>query len=1160
MHQSPALCAVIANAITDNGPGGRVAQAEDLALIVQNAHEDNPRLWSLTDALPLDPRLCVHVRWGRGTYRLHPGSMERPVAVVAKAGLVAGVVDRGLSATHGFRLTDLVEVLLRHSDCGVKTLSTHWSIPPADDAGDTPVISDAEIRAFKTLPSLHALATQCTDHDAARLAVEWLTRPARELDIDLESGDSVFGPTGVAISTSGTSYTMSPALVPEIISAATFAFAKDSAARDSSAADRFHAAVAQATGRALSRLQFGIEALPRLADGSEIHSLLRLASNTYLVVDVVASLSDVQALDGIESRYERLERIAPGTSLVAQSGRTLEIPGRARVEPLLVVGHPQHLAVMGQGAAVTLEDLEWVSTRVEDDPDLLYRFISDLNHLPGVSSLISFESINVFEHWMENAHALHRAGVVFDLMAIESHRGDREWTEAASRSPLEHALATLSFPAAAWWPMQKPSDHSTEFFDPQTGSYWNVAPGEPPVAVGGLFDDLVDDVRPHLEHLSRQVLWKLRHVRDGLLERWGLAGLRVRIVDSSPPGDDPIDLAGVGLANGVPEIQLGISSEAIHRLERDSEEYETEVGSTIAAGVVMLTSGEVDRAAFAQAWNAAPSGIRMDAFYLPQIVQQPGKPQHPDTSAKSAARRDLASQLAEMDIEPGRLLGKQAAAFETRLVYPATRTFLHQELAAYSADAVTEIAIRELEKCYARRSRRERELAFRQRLPIPLVDAAEETADISLEASTLARTAELVLEEVLVDPPGGDVEPDRMQWREILALADLLLESGLRSEDAHLGLRPVATEISGAFEIRQVEDGPASDLDVSALTDAIKRDTQIRGDSLPVEEAAHLGDEVAADSRTRQSVAEAVPGLGSVSASMQREMGFSLDALAAVASDLRSWPVRQDQLFAWSTPQEVVDFALEGASGSEDEIRAVVDFLTIGGADLKDSGFLEHWEQERRAIRIATRPLVARDDAMVAVRPWAMEGFLRRLARYVEDGRLPWPAKSLPRGVRAALDSYRQTRNDQLEDDAFEVAIACGLLTRKRVKKGRVIGLDRIPGEIDVIAVDDDRSRLWVIEVKDPYEAFSAAQLRYLIDDFHDSSSDPRYVSKLLSKCTAVADDPVTVAERLGAQEPNRRWRVEPLMVTRRPIAPCFIRGSQVPFTWLSELATTLGN
>jgi hypothetical protein len=68
---------------------------------------DEPRLQSLEDFLPADPRLVVGVRRGIALLRLFPGSIERPVADVERTVLLSDAVDDALLPQLGFGITQL---------------------------------------------------------------------------------------------------------------------------------------------------------------------------------------------------------------------------------------------------------------------------------------------------------------------------------------------------------------------------------------------------------------------------------------------------------------------------------------------------------------------------------------------------------------------------------------------------------------------------------------------------------------------------------------------------------------------------------------------------------------------------------------------------------------------------------------------------------------------------------------------------------------------------------------------------------------------------------------------------------------------------------------------------------------------------------------------
>lgn len=1156
-HRSPALAYVLAAVLRNRSDGTRRALPEDLAGLVESAHTSEPRLWAVTDSIPLDPRRDVRTRWRQELFRIHPGMLERPVATVRKAGIVSSAIDQGLHEFQGFGLSDVVEVLLRYADETTTMFAPLWQGDLAANPTDRPIVTAEEVAACAGLPDLADYISSCSDPNAAQRAVEWLTKPVRQVEVDPVAADSWFG---TVMRVSGTPFgtvTLPAPLVPEIIDAAAGALAAKAAGFGGDCGRSFQAAAFETVGRALERLGMGLVSHPRLPDGGHLHSLVRFADRTFLAVDVLTTLTG-KIEPTLENRYKRLCRLAPNMTVATTSGDTMVIPEDARLGRLLVIAHPQHVAILGEGGAImTLEDVDWITDRVREEPDAFFRFCSDLAEPPGVGELLTFETINLFEHWWENGQSLHRAGVDFQFMTVEFHRGAAEWDKAAAELPLEQAFMSLNLPSPAWWPHQKVTEKGLEVFDLPTTTFWIVRPGTIDVAVGGCFRSVDKRLQPYLEPLSRQIAWKLEKIAETEPKWAPLSAIRISLIGRSDNPSPPVMLAGARMRHGVPEVRISLSEAGVELLEADTPKCEAAIGSQLASGIAVLVDGEFEETKFVALWDAAPPGIRVDPFSLPQVVREPEDAQRPDPASRSARRRDLARALAQKGATPGRRVGTEASRFESTFVFPTLRKLLHETMAPFASASIVGTALEELERSHAERARRERELAFRQRLPVALVDAREESARIANEATTLTRAIELVLEEALCRPPSGVSVPDRMQWREVLAVADLILASGLRSEDAHLRLRPVAVEVSSAFEIRELDDGPEPLIDLDAFVSAVSESREI-GTVVPFLQEEDISTAEATDSGDRASILEGLPALRPISEAMGAELGFSLDTLLRVPFDLRSWPIRKGQMVSWETLDDVVSFCVGASTGPDTEVRTAIGFLSLDTNALAAGSVLEHWEQERRAVRTATRPFIRDADGRLAVRPWAFEGFIRRLLRYLGDGRLPWPAKTLPARVGTTLDQYRKRRNELLEDDVYATAVGLDMVARRRIRKPKNIGLNHIPGEIDVVAVDERASRIWVIEVKDPFEAFSSAQVRYLIDDFHDDAKDRSHVAKLIAKADAVAVDPITVAETLGVARPRRAWEVVPLMVTRHPIAPCFVRNSRVAFSWLDKVDETL--
>ena len=99
--------------------------ASDLAALLDEVTSRVP-LHHLEDYVPADPRLVVVVRWRNELFRIMPGSLERPVAMIERARIVAEAIDGTLVDALGFSLSDICELILRRIDSVAAVLAPAW--------------------------------------------------------------------------------------------------------------------------------------------------------------------------------------------------------------------------------------------------------------------------------------------------------------------------------------------------------------------------------------------------------------------------------------------------------------------------------------------------------------------------------------------------------------------------------------------------------------------------------------------------------------------------------------------------------------------------------------------------------------------------------------------------------------------------------------------------------------------------------------------------------------------------------------------------------------------------------------------------------------------------------------------------------------------------
>jgi hypothetical protein len=169
------------------------------------------------------------------------------------------------------------------------------------------------------------------------------------------------------------------------------------------------------------------------------------------------------------------------------------------------------------------------------------------------------------------------------------------------------------------------------------------------------------------------------------------------------------------------------------------------------------------------------------------------------------------------------------------------------------------------------------------------------------------------------------------------------------------------------------------------------------------------------------------------------------------------------------------------------EIGAAVDACTLT-TDLLRADGLRYWQLEKRKARLALQPLLAPPAPATAGELWLLprraHATMRILVRYLGDGRLPWP--TLPDRLHTAMRSLRRSLEDGLEDHARRVAEEAGLRCRTSLLPAKAARHQvQLAGEVDPLAADVNRRRLWVVEAKHLQEPFSPPEIAMHVANYH---------------------------------------------------------------------------
>lgn len=100
------------------------------------AEQEHRNIGVMQDFTPSDPRDRIVVRLPNHLVRLFPGSVERPVADVERALLVASAIDDLITQRMGFGIEDYLTVVLRYVDWCLVAMSPTWPEARDEESGE----------------------------------------------------------------------------------------------------------------------------------------------------------------------------------------------------------------------------------------------------------------------------------------------------------------------------------------------------------------------------------------------------------------------------------------------------------------------------------------------------------------------------------------------------------------------------------------------------------------------------------------------------------------------------------------------------------------------------------------------------------------------------------------------------------------------------------------------------------------------------------------------------------------------------------------------------------------------------------------------------------------------------------------------------------------
>ena len=1053
--------------------------------------------------------------------------------------LLASVIDRVLVPRFGFGLFDVGELVLRRLDHVARSLVPHWPDGPAAEVGDAPRLTQSEVDAVVGLLSVDEMLRECVDPDHAAAAAARYTVAAKKLHCDPSHPVSTFQ-TAIATRIGGTVVPLPAGFLIEALPAIGAELAAVASKADPTVEGEFARTVANRIGRLFQGSGHSIAGPIRVGSHGLIHSLITFNRRQILALNAAAGLTPAAIQARLDEGARALARIRPGVEVQTPAG-AWRLPVDAEVARVQVIAGPHQGVPLGpSGPTMELEDLEWIVYSAHRSGDDLWYFVRDLENPRGIQRVFAWDLIDRWEVWREQK-SFYRGGVLPTMMMFSPHAAVAEWNDATAAAPAERALHVLGLPPLRDWPIAV-LDHrrGTEVGDLHTDRVFQIMSWPVPVAVSKTDSSGPPEHFSTLGSLAVGIAWKLEHSVEAFREAANQSGLESLCImfefqhrDSGPP------LTVEGFADCV--LSIGWDARLQDALAEDSFAVETLCGELVSRALTPST-----RDGFVAAWEAAPPGVRIDGLTVRQRAQRLPEPLESHDAVRSDVLRQLGEHLAASGIEPAVFEGAEATRFESYTVFPWLVTKFHKTIAGLPARELLEFALVQLECANHHRFMVDKHLGWERGF---LTQEENHGAERREPITRATRVISFIIEEVLAHPPAGDSPVDDLAWKDALSVADLCIESCFRSDSIHHRLVRTSVQVTDYFEVKVEYSHEPTDINMRSYTDL--RSLSMLPVAVPI--VTGQNKEPNGNDDEPRAVVELMPELAPIDDAMRSTLRFGIDAVTGVLNVATQWDADPSAPATLTTPDAVVDQCVDLAVGATlEEYAAALDWLTLRGTDLA-ADTIPHWETERRAKRVTTSPFIAAPDG-VWVLPWTAESTMRIVANYLGDGRLPWPDTVLSGPVTQALVKYRQRQNRKVEKECVAALDAEDFVVRGSVKpeKADHYGIPRLTGEIDALCIDASRSRIWVIEAKDPYTPYSSRQIRRLVNDFN---APGKYVDQLLRKVSDITDCAASVAAALKVPTPSRSWVVTGLMVTRHLEPAAFAANPKVPFCVLDDIA-----
>lgn len=485
----------------------------------------------------------------------------------------------------------------------------------------------------------------------------------------------------------------------------------------------------------------------------------------------------------------------------------------------------------------------------------------------------------------------------------------------------------------------------------------------------------------------------------------------------------------------------------------------------------------------------------------------------------------ISSAVLEAGIKPGMYKDSREIGKLAPKLMDASKKALEEKLKEYRLIDVITMAYEQLEMAYvANEHDHLSALADREIRDITQEDYGKLTLS-EQQFTQLTFANRYLLELALQSKEGGGKLLTKEAYMELLSLAERVVDMDFFGDTIYLGLQPGAVYISkrGYPGVESQSPGgkklAQKHLDSAISTAGYKANTLSEG-LKPKDAPARV-----------KELAEP----------FKETFGFTIEEWTDVVKSILEFINELSSPIVTVSRRMLTDKLSSLSSAEPEVIEKILDEMTLSqeilnGVDISPS--MRFWREER----ILNKPLVLLPASQMlifsrtVVERYAMSYFERlttgRLDLIKNHPELPLSKMIMQQVNEDAID---------FENEVDQVLRAQGYKTKKRVTSVGGLSIDKLVGEIDVLAWDQKNNKLIVVEAKNNTPSRSPIEIKTEIDNYFGKKDEIGYFDKLEKKYNWIQEHPEQVRKEFSIPE-GVKYSLEGILISKSILASAELR------------------